>query len=92
MSLRCVNDQWLVSAAWNAPRALKLAAMMEAAIQRRFPKGLKVHVHSVDRFGCLSSLTRVLRDANLSVTRAKVQSPAFAVRHYTTSLCKKHYT
>ena len=51
---------------------MKLAAMMKAAIQRRFPKGLKVHVRSIDRFGCLSSLTRVLKDANLCVTRAKV--------------------
>ena len=29
-------------------------------LQRRFPKGLKVHVHSLDRFGCLAALTRVL--------------------------------
>ena len=62
----------MAAAAWNEARAVKLAAMMEAAIQRRFPKGLKVHVRSVDRFGCLSSLTRVLKDANLCVTRAKV--------------------
>ena len=53
---------------------MKLAAMIKAAIQRRFPKGLKVHVRSIDRFGCLSSLTRVLKDANLCVTRAKVCS------------------
>lgn len=59
---------------------MKLAAMMEAAIQRRFPKGLKVHVRSIDRFGCLSSLTRVLKDANLCVTRAKVCSPRICGR------------
>ncbi|KAK9860410.1 hypothetical protein WJX84_010817 [Apatococcus fuscideae] len=64
--------------AWNAARAVKLAAMMESAIQRRFPKGLKVHVHSADRFGCLSSLARVLKDANLSVTRAKVKTYALS--------------
>lgn len=29
-------------------------------MQRRFPKGLKVHVHSLDRFGCLAALARVL--------------------------------
>lgn len=54
--------------------------MMEAAIQRRFPKGLKVHVCSVDRFGCLAELTRVLHAADLSVTRAKVcaSAPPFA--------------
>ena len=64
-----------MSAAWDEGRAAKLVAMMEAAIQRRFPKGLKVHVHSVDRFGCLAELTRVLHDAELSVTRAKVHLP-----------------
>lgn len=30
------------------------------SLQRRFPKGLKVHVHSLDRFGCLAALARVL--------------------------------
>ena len=61
-------------AAWDEGRAAKLMAMMEAAIQRRFPKGLKVHVCSVDRFGCLAELTRVLHSADLSVTRAKVRT------------------
>ena len=57
---------------WDALRAKKLAAMLEASIQRRFPRGLKVHVQSVDSFGCLAALTAVLRDAGLTITRAKV--------------------
>lgn len=57
---------------WDDLAAAKLRAMLEAAIQRRFPKGLKVHVQSVDRFGCLAALTGVLRDAGLTITRAKV--------------------
>ena len=56
---------------WDAQRARKLAAMLEASIQRRFPRGLKVHVQSVDSFGCLAALTAVLRDAGLTITRAK---------------------
>lgn len=58
-------------------KAAKLAAMMESSIQRRFPRGLKVHVHSVDRFGCLAALTKVLKQGGLAVTRAKVKT--FAV-------------
>ena len=60
---------------WDARRAEKLAAMLEASIQRRFPRGLKVHVQSVDSFGCLAALTAVLRDAGLTITRAKVRLP-----------------
>ncbi|KAK9829031.1 hypothetical protein WJX72_003510 [[Myrmecia] bisecta] len=62
--------------AWCEQRTAKLAAMLESSIQRRFPKGLKVHVHSVDRFGCLAALTRVLKAANLSIMRAKVKTYA----------------
>ncbi|CAL5228986.1 g12223 [Coccomyxa viridis] len=61
---------------WDARRAEKLAAMLEASIQRRFPRGLKVHVQSVDSFGCLAALTAVLRDAGLTITRAKVRTNA----------------
>ena len=57
---------------WDARAAEKLAAMLEASIQRRFPKGLKLHVHSVDSFGSLATLTAVLRDAGLTINRAKV--------------------
>ncbi|KAL3142750.1 hypothetical protein ABBQ38_003051 [Trebouxia sp. C0009 RCD-2024] len=60
-------------------KAAKLAAMMESSILRRFPRGLKVHVHSVDRFGCLAALTSVLKQTDLAVTRAKVKT--FAVNH-----------
>lgn len=55
-------------------RAALLKAMLEGSIQRRFPKGLKVHVRSLDRFGCLAALAQVLRQADLSVTRAKVRT------------------
>ena len=50
--------------------------MLEASIQRRFPRGLKVHVRSADRFGCLAALAGVLRGADLAVTRAKVRTYA----------------
>jgi hypothetical protein len=36
-------------------------------------QGLKVHVQSVDRFGCLAALTVVLREAGLTITRAKAR-------------------
>ncbi|CAL8463116.1 g2650 [Coccomyxa elongata] len=61
---------------WDPRAAKKLAAMLEASIQRRFPKGLKLHVHSVDRFGSLATLTGVLRDAGLTINRAKVKTNA----------------
>lgn len=59
---------------FNERSAELLKAMLESSIQRRFPKGLKVHVHSLDRFGCLAALTRVLQQAGLSITRAKVRT------------------
>ena len=62
-----------LGALFNSAKAEKLRAMLESSIQRRFPRGLKVHVHSVDRFGCLAQLTRTLKDAELSITRAKVR-------------------
>lgn len=42
-------------------------------MQRRFPKGLKVHVHSLDRFGCLAALARVLHQ----VRRQQRGNPAW---------------
>ena len=36
-----------------------------------------MHVHSVDRFGCLAALTSVLKQTGLAVNRAKVKT--FAV-------------
>ena len=61
-----------LGALYNIAKAAKLKAMLESSIQRRFPRGLKVHVHSVDRFGCLAQLTRVLKNSDLCITRAKV--------------------
>ena len=51
---------------------MKLKDMLEASIQRRFPKGLKVRVRSTEQNGCLRDLAQRLRSANLSITRAKV--------------------
>lgn len=45
--------------------------LLEAAIQRRFPKGLKVHVQSLDH-NCFATLTTAFKDAGLWITRAKV--------------------
>ena len=56
----------MLGAAWEELKAQKLVAMMEAAIQRRFPAGVKLHVHSSDRFGCLAELTQTLHDSQLS--------------------------
>ena len=62
------------SAEWNEQRATKLKDMLEASIQRRFPKGLKVRVRSLEQNGCLRDLAQRLRSANLSITRAKVRA------------------
>ena len=55
-----------VIAAWEELKAQKLVAMMEAAIQRRFPAGVKLHVHASDCFSCLPELT--LHHSQLSTT------------------------
>jgi len=58
-----------------APQAAALLqAMLESSIERRFPKGIKVHVRSTDRFGCLASLARQLQISGLSITRAKART------------------
>ena len=73
--------------AFDPDRADQLAALVGASIVRRFPRGLKVHVRSLDRYGCLASLTAVLRASGLTVTRAKVRTyaagagPATATAH-----------
>lgn len=59
---------------FNERDAALLRAMLDSSIQRRFPKGIKVHVRSADRFGCLAALARQLQLAGLSVTRAKVRT------------------
>lgn len=71
-------------------RAARLRAMLVASVQRRHPKGLKVHVHSVDRYGCLAALTRVLKAASLSVTRAKVRLYACTVHLVTRNMHACH--
>ena len=53
----------MLDAAWEELKAQKLVAMMEAAIQRRFPAGVKLHVHSSDRFGCLAELNTASQSA-----------------------------
>lgn len=62
-------------AEWDEVQASKLKGMLEASIQRRFPKGLKVRVRTEERNGCLTELAQRLRTANLSITRAKVRIP-----------------
>lgn len=57
---------------WDEAKAKKLKDMLEASIQRRFPKGLKVRVRSMEKSGCLRDLAQRLRAADLSITRAKV--------------------
>lgn len=64
----------LGDADFNGNDAELLKAMLDSSIQRRFPKGLKVHVRSSDRFGCLASLARQLQTADLSISRAKVRT------------------
>jgi len=59
---------------WDPARGRQLAAALEASILRRVPRGLKLHVRSLDRFGCLANLTAVLRGAGLTITRAKVRT------------------
>lgn len=53
-------------------RAAQLKYHLECSIQRRFPKGLKVHVHSRDRRGLLAQITHQLAAHHLTITRAKV--------------------
>ncbi|KIY96854.1 hypothetical protein MNEG_11109 [Monoraphidium neglectum] len=58
---------------WDAVKATKLRVMLESAIQRRFPKGLKVHVAQTHQH-CLADLTRAWKEAGLWITRAKVRA------------------
>ncbi|KAG7673537.1 hypothetical protein Ndes2526B_g03010 [Nannochloris sp. 'desiccata'] len=59
---------------FTAQAAALLQAMLTSSIQRRFPKGIKVHVRSLDRFGCLAFLARHLQLSGLSITRAKART------------------
>lgn len=56
--------------------ALLVKAMLNAAIERRFPRGIKVQIRSMDKFGCMTLLTRRLFNAGLAITRAKVRTHA----------------
>ncbi|KAI8467573.1 MAG: hypothetical protein J3K34DRAFT_523655 [Monoraphidium minutum] len=58
---------------WDPIKATKLRVMLESAIQRRFPKGLKVHVAQTHQH-CLADLTRAWKEAGLWITRAKVRA------------------
>ncbi|KAF6256626.1 hypothetical protein COO60DRAFT_1296103 [Scenedesmus sp. NREL 46B-D3] len=59
---------------WDSVKATKLRVMLEAAIQRRFPKGLKVRSRAVLRASRLCDLTAAWKDAGLWITRAKVRA------------------
>ena len=55
-------------AIWDAERAYKLKYMLESAVQRRFPRGLKMHVQANDR-NCLVDLFAQLSTAGFWITR-----------------------
>ncbi|WIA38412.1 hypothetical protein OEZ86_001738 [Tetradesmus obliquus] len=66
---------------WDSVKATKLRVMLEAAIQRRFPKGLKVHVRHMPTAqnthlgqNWLADLTAAWKEAGLWITRAKVRA------------------
>jgi hypothetical protein len=57
---------------YDERKASLLKYHLESSIQRRFPRGLKVHVHSRDHRGLLAQITHQLAAHNLTITRAKV--------------------
>lgn len=59
-------------AIWDAQRAHKLKYMLESAVQRRFPKGLKIHVQATDQRALLD-LFQQLSAAGFWITRAEVR-------------------
>lgn len=54
---------------WDENRAHKLKYMLESAVQRRFPRGSKLHVEANER--CLPHLFTSLSSAGFSITRAE---------------------
>ena len=54
---------------WDDDRMETLKYLLEAAIRRRFPKGLKLHVHSLPKSGYLIFFLRALNQAGLCITR-----------------------
>lgn len=59
-------------AIWDAQRAHKLKYMLESAVQRRFPKGVKLHVQATDQRALLD-LFQQLSMAGFWITRAEVR-------------------
>lgn len=54
---------------FDEKKAAKVEFMLRASINRRFPRGLKVHVWTMDQIGLLGKLTTIFRQADMSVTR-----------------------
>ncbi len=56
------------STAWNEDKAAMLRAMLESAVQRRFPLGRKVHVFA-NNTSCLAELAAAFQNAGLAISR-----------------------
>lgn len=67
-------------AEFDAAKADRLKWMLTAAILRRFPKGIKLHVQSHMRMD-LSQLTSTLKESRLTVVRAKVKPTSDSFGH-----------
>ncbi|CAD7701391.1 unnamed protein product [Ostreobium quekettii] len=68
---------------WDEARVEILKYLLETAIQRRFPRGLKVHVQPQASQGSLGAFMQAVKEGDLCVTRAKVrrQVPGRAPGH-----------
>lgn len=75
---------------WSQEGSDKLKYMLTAAIQRRFPRGLRVHVQVTSDKHTLASLTQAWRQAGLWITRAKVRSFASEAGAHTFYLLDEH--
>lgn len=53
---------------WDEPAARRLAYMLECAVQRRFPRGLRLMAQAPDR-STVPALFAALSAAGLSITR-----------------------
>eukprot|EP01025_Chloroclados_australasicus_P064531 TRINITY_DN8634_c0_g1_i1.p2 TRINITY_DN8634_c0_g1~~TRINITY_DN8634_c0_g1_i1.p2 ORF type:complete len:534 (-),score=80.93 TRINITY_DN8634_c0_g1_i1:109-1710(-) len=74
-----VSQEYYMKPRWgdgefSEEKVAELKWMLDLSITRRHPKGMKIHVHSTEKVGCLAELTRVLYDSNLCITRAKAKS------------------
>lgn len=54
--------------------ARKLEYMLVSSIRRRFPRGLKVHILTLDKIGVVMQTANTFRQGHLWVSRAKVKS------------------